>query len=85
MAETAFGYLLEDGIIIAGDLLGNVGTPLTLQQFSEITDHQHEIFPDSGESQLAVYDAQFDQFVAVGIDPIVMLGPRPFPHPHPAE
>jgi hypothetical protein len=85
MAETAFGYLLEDGIIIAGDLLGNVGTPLTLQQFSEITDHQHQNFPDSGEHELAVYDAQFEQFVAVGIDPVVMLGPRPIPYLPPEE
>jgi len=84
MAEPAFGYLLDNGFLMSGDPLGNVGTPLTYLEFVTLSNSLDDNTPTPPDPSIlaeaiARYNAMAAQYVSVGMDPLIMLGPSPDP------
>jgi len=74
--------LLDNGLILSGDTLGNEGTPLTEEEYIALTqqnnlDHDHGDTPEQLLAAQLRYDELFIQYTIGGLDPIAFLGLRP--------
>ena len=69
---------------MSGDPLGNVGTPLTYSEFVALSNSISDYSPPPPDPSIlagaiARYNAMAAQYVSVGMDPLIMLGPSPDP------
>ena len=72
--------LLDNGLILSGDTLGNEGTPLTEEEYIALTqqnDHDHDVTPEQLLAAQLRYDELFIQYTIGGLDPIAFIGLRP--------